>query len=83
MRDTTQRRQRDYLARSMKQCDLNTSMKTDGMYVPKDKTFEDMPADFLRRNLCHKAQGDLCICVGCEHPCAVGKILRRAVKADE
>lgn len=69
----------DYTARNMKQAYLNPHIKTEELYVPKDKTLADMDVSYLKRQLCHAAQGDMCICNACPAPCVVGKLLRKAV----
>ena len=79
MRDRLMQRQRDYLGRSMKQCDLNPTVRTAGMYIPKDKQLADMGVEYLRKNLCHAAQGDIGKCRTCPAPCMIGKALQRSV----
>lgn len=65
----------DHLAKVMKQVELNPHMRTEGMYVPNRKTMADMDDVFLRKQLCGKAGGSVCICVACEGKCTVGKLL--------
>ena len=76
----TKRQIADYTAKAMKQVDLNPGMKTYGMYVTGKKTMADRADTYLRRNLCAKAGGNVCVCASCPAVCTVGKLLleRRA-----
>ena len=76
----TKRQMADYTAKAMKRVDLNPGMKTYGMYVTGKKTMADMDDTYLRRNLCAKAGGNVCVCASCPAVCTVGKLLleRRA-----
>lgn len=79
MRDIMTDKRNKWLQGAMRQCELEPHMRTEELYVPKDKTLADMDVSYLKRQLCHAAQGDMCICNGCPAPCVVGKLLRKAV----
>lgn len=69
----------DHLSKVMKQANLNPRIRTESMYIPQNKTLADMDPVWLRNNLCHAAQGDICKCRTCPAPCMIGKALERSV----
>lgn len=75
MRDIMTEKRNKWLARNMRQQDILPNHCTEELYVPYRKTMADMPDEYLRKQLCGKAGGSVCICVGCEGKCTVGKLL--------
>lgn len=68
-----------YLAQAMKQPDITPQHRTEELCIPKDKALPDMDAVWLKRNLCHAAQGNVNNCRECPAPCMIGKALQRSV----
>ena len=80
MRDIMTDKRNKWLAQHMKQQDILPGHRTEGLYVPARKTMADMDDAYLRRQLCGKAGGNVCICAECAGKCTVGRLLleRRA-----
>ena len=79
MRDIMTLKNNKWLATHMRQHSINPNERTQGMYVPDNGRIDDMPVEYLKRNLCHKAQGNAQACMECETPCMIGKALKKAV----
>lgn len=78
MRDALRQRMNDYLAH-IPAAEFSPSDRTEELYVPNRKTIADMDAGWLKRNLCHAAQGNVNNCRECPAPCMIGKALQRSV----
>lgn len=79
MRDPGTIKRNKYLATHMRQPDITPGFRTAELYVPNKGSIDNMPIEYIKRNLCHKAQGDVEACRRCPAPCMIGKALQKAV----
>lgn len=78
MRDAMRQKMNDYLSH-IPAAEFSPSDRKEELYVPSRKTVADMDATWLKRNLCHAAQGNIESCRACPAPCMIGKALERSV----
>lgn len=62
---------------------LPDGYRTDGLYLPKNKSISEMTHEEAVRGLCHRAGGDPRACITCPAPCGIGRRLVELMEAKE